>query len=218
MFNLDEGKIVSFLGALFLSPASYVLKKIIEYIGAWWLPVRKANLAFETGVKFFITIGEVPSADEINMLKSEISKRYNIPVCQIDDIYTTIVHIYTKSICSEQLSNQEKEEIRSHIFRQGTRYREQNIVYKTEGAEFMRDVLFTMMVVFLIGVINFLGLGKMIDSFDLIIWVIYSFFSALIFNMGFRCIFDPCEEKWRKKRALESITELRNVCRQRKIL
>ena len=39
MFNSDEGKIVSFLGALFLSPASYVLKKIIEYIGAWWLPV-----------------------------------------------------------------------------------------------------------------------------------------------------------------------------------
>ena len=91
-------------------------------------------------------------------------------------------------------------------------------MYKTEGAEFMRDVLFTMMVVFLIGVINFLGLGKMIDSFDIIIWVVYSFFSALIFNMGFRCIFDPCEEKWRKKRALESITELRNVCRQRKIL
>ena len=218
MFNLDEGKIVSFLGALFLSPASYVLKKTIEYIGAWWLPVRKANLAFETGVKFFITIGEVPSANEINMLKSEISNRYNIPVCQIDDIYTTIVHIYTKSICSEQLSNQEKEEIRLHIFRQGTRYREQNIVYKTEGAEFIRDVLFTMMVVFLIGVINFLGLGKMIDSFDIIIWVVYSFFAALIFNMGFRYIFDPCEEKRRKKRTLESITELRNVCRQRKIL
>ena len=113
MFNLDEGKIVSFLGALFLSPASYVLKKTIEYIGAWWLPVRKANLAFETGVKFFIAIGEVPSANEINMLKSEISKRYNIPVCQIDDIYGSMINVVETHYVSCNIYFFVRKEVRS---------------------------------------------------------------------------------------------------------
>ena len=215
MLEFDEIKRFSsvYTGAIAL--AVFVIRKLAGYVEFLFFPVVRANRAFREGILSFVRMGIAPTKEELQILKRGVSERYAISPCQMAAAYSVLMDIYTEMLCSKDYSTAEKRRIRAYLINYGKEYRDKVMPYKTDRKEFVRDLIFTMIVMSLTLSANLLYKGVAVNESDVFLLVGIGFCGASIFNMLLNCIFVRYADPQQRRKALKAILAIRCLSHQR---
>ena len=215
MLEFDEIKRLSSVYAGAIALAVFVIRKLAEYVEYLFFPVVRANRAFREGILSFVRMGIAPTKEEIQILKRRVSERYAVSPCQMATAYTVLMDIYTETLCSKDYSTAEKRRIRAYLINYGKEYRDKVMPYKTDRKEFVRDLVFTMIVMSLTSSANLLYKGVAVNENDVFLLVGIGFCGASIFNMLLNCIFVRYADPQQRRKALKAILAIRCLSHQR---
>ena len=189
MLEFDEIKRFSSVYAGAIALAVFVIRKLAGYVEYLFFPVVRANRAFREGILSFVRMGIAPTKEELQILKRGVSDRYAISPCQMAAVYSILMDIYTETLCSKDYSTVEKRRIRAYLINYGKEYRDKVMPYKTDRKEFVRDLVFTMIVMSLTSSANLLYKGVAVNESSVLLLVGIGFCGASIFNIR---LYDKC--------------------------
>ena len=215
MLEFDEIKRFSSVYAGAIALAVFVIRKLAGYVEYLFFPVVRANRAFREGILSFVRMGIAPTKEELQILKRGVSERYAISPCQMAAAYSVLMDIYTEMLCSKDYSTAEKRRIRAYLINYGKEYRDKVMPYKTDRKEFVRDLIFTMIVMSLTLSANLLYKGVAVNESDVFLLVGIGFCGASIFNMLLNCIFVRYADPQQRRKALKAILAIRCLSHQR---
>lgn len=129
--------------------------------------------------------------------------------------YSVLMDIYTDTLCSKDYSTAEKRRIRAYLINYGKEYRDKVMPYKTDRKEFVRDLIFTMIVMSLTLSANLLYKGVAVNESDVFLLVGIGFCGASIFNILLNCIFVRYADPQQRRKALKAILAIRCLSHQR---
>lgn len=175
----------------------------------------RANRAFREGILSFVRMGIAPTKEELQILKRGVSERYAISPCQMAAVYSILMDIYTEMLCSKDYSTAEKLRIRAYLINYGKEYRDKVMPYKTDRKEFVRDLVFTMIVMSLTSSANLLYKGVAVNESSVLLLVGIGFCGASIFNILLNCIFVRYADSQQRRKALKAILAIRCLSHQR---
>ena len=118
-------------------------------------------------------------------------------------------------LCSKDYSTAEKRRIRAYLINYGKEYRDKVMPYKTDRKEFVRDLIFTMIVMSLTSSANLLYKGVAVNENDVFLLVGIGFCGASIFNILLNCIFVRYADPQQRRKALKAILAIRCLSHQR---
>lgn len=215
MLEFDEIKRFSSVYAGAIALAVFVIRKMAGYVEYLFFPVVRANRAFREGILSFVRMGIAPTKEELQILKRGVSERYAISPCQMATVYSVLMDIYTETLCSKDDSTAEKRRIRAYLINYGKEYRDKVMPYKTDRKEFVRDLVFTMIVMSLTSSANLLYKGVAVNENDVFLLVGIGFCGASIFNILLNCIFVRYADSQQRRKALKAILAIRCLSHQR---
>lgn len=215
MLEFDEIKRFSSVYAGAIALAVFVIRKLAGYVEYLFFPVVRANRAFREGILSFVRMGIAPTKEELQILKRGVSERYAISPCQMAAAYSVLMDIYTEMLCSKDYSTAEKRRIRAYLINYGKEYRDKVMPYKTDRKEFVRDLIFTMIVMSLTSSANLLYKGVAVNENDVFLLVGIGFCGASIFNILLNCIFVRYADSQQRSKALKAILAIRCLSHQR---
>ena len=215
MLEFDEIKRFSSVYAGAIALVVFVIRKLAGYVEYLFFPVVRANSAFREGILSFVRMGIAPTKEELQILKRGVSERYAISPCQMATVYSVLMDIYTETLCSKDYSTVEKRRIRAYLINYGKEYRDKVMPYKTDRKEFVRDLVFTMIVMSLTSSANLLYKGVAVNENDVFLLVGIVFCGVSIFNMLLNCIFVRYADSQQRRRALKAILAIRCLSHQR---
>ena len=215
MLEFDEIKRFSSVYAGAIALAVFVIRKMAGYVEYLFFPVVRANRAFREGILSFVRMGIAPTKEELQILKRGVSERYAISPCQMATVYSVLMDIYTETLCSKDYSTVEKRRIRAYLINYGKEYRDKVMPYKTDRKEFVRDLVFTMIVMSLTSSANLLYKGVAVNENDVFLLVGIGFCGASIFNILLNCIFVRYADSQQRRKALKAILAIRCLSHQR---
>ena len=215
MLEFDEIKRFSSVYAGAIALAVFVIRKMAGYVEYLFFPVVRANRAFREGILSFVRMGIAPTKEELQILKRGVSERYAISPCQMATVYSVLMDIYTETLCSKDYSTVEKRRIRAYLINYGKEYRDKVMPYKTDRKEFVRDLVFTMIVMSLTSSANLLYKGVAVNESDVFLLVGIGFCGASIFNILLNCIFVRYADSQQRRKALKAILAIRCLSHQR---
>ena len=215
MLEFDEIKRFSSVYAGAIALAVFVIRKLAGYVEYLFFPVVRANSAFREGILSFVRMGIAPTKEEIQILKRRVSERYAVSPCQMAAVYSILMDIYTEMLCSKDYSTAEKRRIRAYLINYGKEYHDKVMPYKTDRKEFVRDLVFTMIVMSLTSSANLLYKGVAVNENDVFLLVGIGFCGASIFNMLLNCIFVRYADSQQRRKALKAILAIRCLSHQR---
>ena len=215
MLEFDEIKRFSSVYAGAIALAVFVIRKLAGYVEYLFFPVVRANRAFREGILSFVRMGIAPTKEELQILKRGVSERYAISPCQMAQAYTVLMDIYTETLCSKDYSTVEKRRIRAYLINYGKEYRDKVMPYKTDRKEFVRDLVFTMIVMSLTSSANLLYKGVAVNENDVFLLVGIGFCGASIFNMLLNCISVRYANSQQRRKALKAMLAIRCLSHQR---
>lgn len=215
MLEFDEIKRFSSVYAGAIALAVFVIRKLAGYVEYLFFPVVRANRAFREGILSFVRMGIAPTKEELQILKRGVSERYAISPCQMAAVYSILMDIYTETLCSKDNSTAEKRRIRAYLINYGKEYRDKVMPYKTDRKEFVRDLVFTMIVMSLTSSANLLYKGVAVNESSVLLLVGIGFCGASIFNILLNCIFVRYADSQQRRKALKAILAIRCLSHQR---
>ena len=215
MLEFDEIKRFSSVYAGAIALVVFVIRKLAGYVEYLFFPVVRANSAFREGILSFVRMGIAPTKEELQILKRGVSERYAISPCQMATVYSVLMDIYTETLCSKDYSTVEKRRIRAYLINYGKEYRDKVMPYKTDRKEFVRDLVFTMIVMSWTSSANLLYKGVAVNENDVFLLVGIVFCGVSIFNMLLNCIFVRYADSQQRRRALKAILAIRCLSHQR---
>lgn len=215
MLEFDEIKRFSSVYAGAIALAVFVIRKLAGYVEYLFFPVVRANRAFREGILSFVRMGIAPTKEELQILKRGVSDRYAISPCQMAAVYSILMDIYTETLCSKDYSTVEKRRIRAYLINYGKEYRDKVMPYKTDRKEFVRDLVFTMIVMSLTSSANLLYKGVAVNESSVLLLVGIGFCGASIFNILLNCIFVRYADSQQRRKALKAILAIRCLSHQR---
>ena len=215
MLEFDESKRFSSVYAGAIALAVFVIRKLAGYVEYLFFPVVRANRAFREGILSFVRMGIAPTKEELQILKRGVSDRYAISPCQMAAVYSILMDIYTETLCSKDYSTVEKRRIRAYLINYGKEYRDKVMPYKTDRKEFVRDLVFTMIVMSLTSSANLLYKGVAVNESSVLLLVGIGFCGASIFNILLNCIFVRYADSQQRRKALKAILAIRCLSHQR---
>lgn len=215
MLEFDEIKRFSSVYAGAIALAVFVIRKLAGYVEYLFFPVVRANSAFREGILSFVRMGIAPTKEELQILKRGVSDRYAISPCQMAAVYSILMDIYTETLCSKDYSTVEKRRIRAYLINYGKEYRDKVMPYKTDRKEFVRDLVFTMIVMSLTSSANLLYKGVAVNESSVLLLVGIGFCGASIFNILLNCIFVRYADSQQRRKALKAILAIRCLSHQR---
>ena len=215
MLEFDGIKRFSFVYAGAIALAVFVIRKLAGYVEYLFFPVVRANRAFREGILSFVRMGIAPTKEELQILKRGVSDRYAISPCQMAAVYSILMDIYTETLCSKDYSTVEKRRIRAYLINYGKEYRDKVMPYKTDRKEFVRDLVFTMIVMSLTSSANLLYKGVAVNESSVLLLVGIGFCGASIFNILLNCIFVRYADSQQRRKALKAILAIRCLSHQR---
>lgn len=215
MLEFDEIKRFSSMYAGAIALAVFVIRKLAGYVEYLFFPVVRANRAFREGILSFVRMGIAPTKEEIQILKRRVSERYAVSPCQMAAVYSILMDIYTEMLCSKDYSTAEKRRIRAYLINYGKEYRDKVMPYKTDRKEFVRDLVFTMIVMSLTSSANLLYKGVAVNESSVLLLVGIGFCGASIFNILLNCIFVRYADSQQRRKALKAILAIRCLSHQR---
>ena len=215
MLEFDEIKRFSSVYAGAIALAVFVIRKLAGYVEYLFFPVVRANSAFREGILSFVRMGIAPTKEELQILKRGVSERYAISPCQMATVYSVLRDIYTETLCSKDYSTVEKRRIRAYLINYGKEYRDKVMPYKTDRKEFVRDLVFTMIVMSLTSSANLLYKGVAVNENDVFLLVGIGFCGASIFNMLLNCISVRYANSQQRRKALKAMLAIRCLSHQR---
>lgn len=215
MLEFDEIKRFSSVYAGAIALAVFVIRKLAGYVEYLFFPVVRANSAFREGILSFVRMGIAPTKEELQILKRGVSERYAISPCQMATVYSVLMDIYTETLCSKDYSTVEKRRIRAYLINYGKEYRDKVMPYKTDRKEFVRDLVFTMIVMSLTSSANLLYKGVAVNENDVFLLVGIGFCGASIFNMLLNCISVRYANSQQRRKALKAMLAIRCLSHQR---
>lgn len=215
MLEFDEIKRFSSVYAGAIALAVFVIRKMAGYVEYLFFPVVRANRAFREGILSFVRMGIAPTKEELQILKRGVSERYAISPCQMATVYSVLMDIYTETLCSKDDSTAEKRRIRAYLINYGKEYRDKVMPYKTDRKEFVRDLVFTMIVMSLTSSANLLYKGVAVNESSVLLLVGIGFCGASIFNILLNCIFVRYADSQQRRKALKAILAIRCLSHQR---
>lgn len=215
MLEFDEIKRFSSVYAGAIALAVFVIRKLAGYVEYLFFPVVRANRAFREGILSFVRMGIAPTKEELQILKRGVSERYAVSPCQMAAAYSVLMDIYTEMLCSKDYSTAEKRRIRAYLINYGKEYRDKVMPYKTDRKEFVRDLIFTMIVMSLTSSANLLYKGVAVNENDVFLLVGIGFCGASIFNILLNCIFVRYADSQQRRKALKAILAIRCLSHQR---
>ena len=215
MLEFDEIKRFSSVYAGAIALAVFVVRKLAGYAEYLFFPVVRANSAFREGILSFVRMGIAPTKEELQILKRGVSERYAVSPCQMAAAYSVLMDIYTEMLCSKDYSTAEKRRIRAYLINYGKEYRDKVMPYKTDRKEFVRDLIFTMIVMSLTSSANLLYKGVAVNENDVFLLVGIGFCGASIFNILLNCIFVRYADSQQRSKALKAILAIRCLSHQR---
>ena len=215
MLEFDEIKRFSSVYAGAIALAVFVIRKLAGYVEYLFFPVVRANRAFREGILSFVRMGIAPTKEELQILKRGVSDRYAISPCQMAAVYSILMDIYTETLCSKDYSTAEKRRIRAYLINYGKEYRDKVMPYKTDRKEFVRDLVFTMIVMSLTSSANLLYKGVAVNESSVLLLVGIGFCGASIFNILLNCIFVRYADSQQRRKALKAILAIRCLSHQR---
>ena len=215
MLEFDEIKRFSSVYAGAIALAVFVIRKLAGYVEYLFFPVVRANRAFREGILSFVRMGIAPTKEELQILKRGVSERYAISPCQMAAAYSVLMDIYTETLCSKDYSTVEKRRIRAYLINYGKEYRDKVMPYKTDRKEFVRDLIFTMIVMSLTLSANLLYKGVAVNESSVLLLVGIGFCGASIFNILLNCIFVRYADPQQRRKALKAILAIRCLSHQR---
>lgn len=130
-------------------------------------------------------------------------------------VYSILMDIYTETLCSKDYSTAEKRRIRAYLINYGKEYRDKVMPYKTDRKEFVRDLVFTMIVMSLTSSANLLYKGVAVNESSVLLLVGIGFCGASIFNILLNCIFVRYADSQQRRKALKAILAIRCLSHQR---
>lgn len=160
-------------------------------------------------------MGIAPTKEELQILKRRVSERYAVSPCQMAAAYSVLMDIYTETLCSKDYSTAEKRRIRAYLINYGKEYRDKVMPYKTDRKEFVRDLVFTMIVMSLTSSANLLYKGVAVNESSVLLLVGIGFCGASIFNILLNCIFVRYADSQQRRKALKAILAIRCLSHQR---
>ena len=208
MLEFDEIKRFSSVYAGAIALAVFVIRKLAGYVEYLFFPVVRANRAFREGILSFVRMGIAPTKEELQILKRGVSDRYAISPCQMAAVYSILMDIYTETLCSKDYSTVEKRRIRAYLINYGKEYRDKVMPYKTDRKEFVRDLVFTMIVMSLTSSANLLYKGVAVNESSVLLLVGIGFCGASIFNILLNCIFVRYADSQQRRKALKPYWQL----------
>ena len=215
MLEFDEIKRFSSVYAGAIALAVFVIRKLAGYVEYLFFPVVRANRAFREGILSFVRMGIAPTKEELQILKRGVSDRYAISPCQMAAVYSILMDIYTETLCSKDYSTVEKRRIRAYLINYGKEYRDKVMPYKTDRKEFVRDLVFTMIVMSLTSSANLLYKGVAVNESSVLLLVGIGFCGASIFNILLNCIFVRYADSQQRSKALKAVLAIRCLSHQR---
>ncbi len=215
MLEFDEIKRLSSVYAGAIALAVFVVRKLAGYAEYLFFPVVRANSAFREGILSFVRMGIAPTKEELQILKRGVSERYAVSPCQMAAAYSVLMDIYTEMLCSKDYSTVEKRRIRAYLINYGKEYRDKVMPYKTDRKEFVRDLVFTMIVMSLTSSANLLYKGVAVNESSVLLLVGIGFCGASIFNILLNCIFVRYADSQQRRKALKAILAIRCLSHQR---
>lgn len=215
MLEFDEIKRLSSVYAGAIALAVFVVRKLAGYAEYLFFPVVRANSAFREGILSFVRMGIAPTKEELQILKRGVSERYAVSPCQMAAAYSVLMDIYTETLCSKDYSTVEKRRIRAYLINYGKEYRDKVMPYKTDRKEFVRDLVFTMIVMSLTSSANLLYKGVAVNESSVLLLVGIGFCGASIFNILLNCIFVRYADSQQRRKALKAILAIRCLSHQR---
>lgn len=215
MLEFDEIKRFSSVYAGAIALAVFVIRKLAGYVEYLFFPVVRANSAFREGILSFVRMGIAPTKEELQILKRGVSERYAVSPCQMAAVYSVLMDIYTETLYSKDYSTAEKRRIRAYLINYGKEYRDKVMPYKTDRKEFVRDLVFTMIVMSLTSSANLLYKGVAVNEKDVFLLVGIGFCGASIFNILLNCIFVRYADSQQRRKALKAILAIRCLSHQR---
>lgn len=215
MLEFDEIKRFSSVYAGAIALAVFVIRKLAGYVEYLFFPVVRANSAFREGILSFVRMGIAPTKEELQILKRGVSERYAVSPCQMAAVYSVLMDIYTETLYSKDYSTAEKRRIRAYLINYGKEYRDKVMPYKTDRKEFVRDLVFTMIVMSLTSSANLLYKGVAVNENDVFLLVGIGFCGASIFNILLNCIFVRYADSQQRRKALKAILAIRCLSHQR---
>ena len=215
MLEFDEIKRFSSVYAGAIALAVFVIRKLAGYVEYLFFPVVRANRAFREGILSFVRMGIAPTKEEIQILKRRVGERYAVSPCQMAAAYSVLMDIYTETLCSKDYSTVEKRRIRAYLINYGKEYRDKVMPYKTDRKEFVRDLVFTMIVMSLTSSANLLYKGVAVNESSVLLLVGIGFCGASIFNILLNCIFVRYADSQQRRKALKAILAIRCLSHQR---
>ena len=215
MLEFDEIKRFSSVYAGAIALAVFVIRKLAGYVEYLFFPVVRANSAFREDILSFVRMGIAPTKEELQILKRGVSDRYAISPCQMAAVYSILMDIYTETLCSKDYSTVEKRRIRAYLINYGKEYRDKVMPYKTDRKEFVRDLVFTMIVMSLTSSANLLYKGVAVNESSVLLLVGIGFCGASIFNILLNCIFVRYADSQQRRKALKAILAIRCLSHQR---
>ena len=215
MLEFDEIKRFSSVYAGAIALAVSVIRKLAGYVEYLFFPVVRANSAFREDILSFVRMGIAPTKEELQILKRGVSERYVVSPCQMAAVYSVLMDIYTETLCSKDYSTAEKRRIRAYLINYGKEYRDKVMPYKTDRKEFVRDLVFTMIVMSLTSSANLLYKGVAVNENDVFLLVGIGFCGASIFNILLNCIFVRYADSRQRRKALKDILAIRCLSHQR---
>ena len=215
MLEFDEIKRFSSVYAGAIALAVSVIRKLAGYVEYLFFPVVRANSAFREDILSFVRMGIAPTKEELQILKRGVSERYAVSPCQMAAAYSVLMDIYTEMLCSKDYSTAEKRRIRAYLINYGKEYRDKVMPYKTDRKEFVRDLIFTMIVMSLTSSANLLYKGVAVNENDVFLLVGIGFCGASIFNILLNCIFVRYADSQQRSKALKAILAIRCLSHQR---
>ena len=201
MLEFDEIKRFSSVYAGAIALAVFVIRKLAGYVEYLFFPVVRANRAFREGILSFVRMGIAPTKEEIQILKRRVSERYAVSPCQMAAVYSILMDIYTEMLCSKDYSTAEKRRIRAYLINYGKEYHDKVMPYKTDRKEFVRDLVFTMIVMSLTSSANLLYKGVAVNESSVLLLVGIGFCGASIFNILLNCIFVRYADSQQRRKA-----------------
>jgi|GEM_PF-6069178 hypothetical protein len=189
------------------------IKRLPKYIELYLFPHRRANKHFEGIIKCFLSTGQVPQKSEIDAIKEILSEQYGVAPCHLYNIYTVMERIYCNILYFEKLTEQQKMEFRDNFKKYARKYRERWLVYQTSGIQLRREIAYTMSIIVMVFMLNSADLVWTMNAPVFLLLIGFFFFSSVFINLALIRIFDPIEEKRRKKKAICSVNHIRDICK-----
>lgn len=189
------------------------INKLPKYIELYLFPRRRANKHFEGIIKCFLSTGHVPQKSEVDAIREILSEQYGVAPCHLYNIYTVIERIYCNVLYFEQLTEQQKMVFRDNFKKHARKYRESWLVYQTSGIQLRREIAYTMSIIMIVFMLNSADLVWTMDAPVFLLLIAFFSFASVFINLVLTRIFDPIEEKRRKKKAICSINHIRDICK-----